>query len=124
MVRTEFFTAPIGTSSLAEIQADTTDSAGVGRAKVQSTSTTTVNAVRIRGFWRENPDSQNVVSKLLKNLKEKPGSFTFTVPGPDGKPLLLKDEQILKVTLTSADKGEVAFPFEITLPLAREVRFK
>jgi type IV pilus assembly protein PilM len=124
VVRSEFFSVPYGTSALAELRAEPSESSAGERGKPQAAASTAANAVRVRGFWRENPDSEKVVSKLLKNLREKPGSFTFTVPGPDGKPLLLKDEQILKVTLASTGTGDLAFPFDIVLPLAREVRVK
>lgn len=122
VVKAEYFSVPFGTSALAEIRQENTDSPAGG--KNQTTAAVTANAVKISGFWRENPDNQNVVSKLLKTLKEKPGSFTFQVPGPDGKPIPLKDEQILKVKLASTEGGDLAFPFEIILPLAREVRIK
>ena len=75
-------------------------------------------------YKRQNPDSQNVVSKLLKRLRDKPGSFSFSAVGPNHKPVQLKDEQILKVSLPAAEGTELAFPFSITLPLAREVRIK
>jgi type IV pilus assembly protein PilM len=85
--------------------------------------TATANAIRIKGLWRENPRAHNVVSDLLKRLREKPGSFTFTVKGPDGKPVELRDEQVLSVT-SVAEGAELALPFEITLPLAREIPIK
>lgn len=124
-VRSEFYTIPYGQSSLNETKAAVTDdSEGPKRGKPAAVAGDAVNAVRVHGFWRENPDNQNIVSKLLKKLKEKPGVFTFTVTDKDGKPVVLKDEQILKVTLAKTDGGDFAFPFEITLPLARPVRVK
>lgn len=123
VVKAEFFSTPFGNSSLAEVRSESSDQSN-GRGKSQPTTVTTANAVRITGLWRENPDSERVVSNLLKKLKEKPGSFTFTVTGPDGKPVVLKDEQILKVKLPAKDGGDLASSFDITLPLAREVRVK
>jgi hypothetical protein len=122
VVRAEFFSVPFGTSALAEVRSESSDQPSKGKG--EPTATVTANAVKISGFWRENADSEKIVSNLLKKLREKPGAFTFTVPGPDGKPLVLKDEQILKVTLASKDGGDLAYPFNITLPLAREVRVK
>ena len=44
---------------------------------------------------------------------------------PDAKyQQLMKDEQILKVTLAPTGTVDLAFPFDIVLPLAREVRVK
>jgi len=125
VVKSDFFTSPYGSSGMNEFRSDAAEGPTRG-AKSPSPVATTLfaNAVRIRGFWRENPDSQNVVSKLLKRLRDKPGSFSFTAKGPDGKPVQLKDEQVLKITIASSEGGELAFPFEIALPLAREVRIK
>jgi hypothetical protein len=78
------------------------------------------NAVRIKGFWRENPRSQNVVSELLKKLREKSSSFQFVVKDPKGAEIILSDEQILDITVTGKP-GELGLPFEITLPLARQI---
>lgn len=126
VVKPDFGTANYGTSSLVVLQDDVpaaTGRGGRGAATAPVPSSGTINAVRIKGFWRENPKSQNVVSELLKSIRENPGLFTFTVKGADGKPVELKDEQILKVTVTG-EGGELALPFEITLPLAREVAVK
>ncbi|HSR37038.1 MAG TPA: hypothetical protein VLL73_07620, partial [Desulfurivibrionaceae bacterium] len=83
----------------------------------------TVNAVRIKGFWRENTLSQNVVSVLLKKLRENSSTFRFKFKGPNGADINLGDEQILDITVTGKP-GELGLPFEITLPLAREVAIK
>lgn len=129
VVKSDFFTSPYGSSGLGLPEGRSSEVPDVPpargqKAQSQPSGVVVANAVRIRGFWRENPDSQNVVSKLLKRMREKPGSFSFTAKGPDGKPVPLKDEQILKIKIASSEGGELAFPFEITLPLAREVRIK
>ncbi len=122
-VRAEFFTTPYGQSSLNEVRAAAVDDDS-RRGKPAAAPAEAANAVRVKGLWRANSDNQNVVSKLLKKLKEKPGAFAFTVTGKDGKPVALKDEQILKVTIANDKDGDLAWPFEITLPLARPVRVK
>ncbi|MEP2774624.1 MAG: Amuc_1101 family PilM-like pilus complex protein [Luteolibacter sp.] len=81
------------------------------------------NAVLIRGFWRENPRSQNVVSDLLKRLRENSTAFVFTVKDRSGKEIVLSDEQIL-VPSAVGEEGDLAFPFELTLPLARPLQVK
>lgn len=88
------------------------------------------NAIRITGFWRENPKSQNIVSELLKKLSEQSASFKFTIPDPKDptQSINLVDGQnlskIMTITSVSAQSGDLAQPFEITLPLAREVIIK
>jgi type IV pilus assembly protein PilM len=103
VIKPDFAAAKYGASSLADLS--------------------TANAVRIKGFWRENPRSQNVVSVLLKNLRDKSTSFRFKTKPANGPEVVLSDEQILDITVTGKP-GELGFPFEITLPLAREVAIK
>jgi len=124
VVKADFFAGTYGSSGFTEAQRSEQPDTVKGKNQAPPPSVGVANAVRIRGFWRENPDSQNVVSKLLKRLRDKPGSFSFTVIGADHKPTQLKDEQILKIKMASTEGGDLAFPFEITLPLAREVRIK
>ena len=90
-----------------------------------------VNAVRIRGYWRENLRSQNLVSDLLKQLREKSTSFDFTVETGKGKRAevidLTADQyigRILTVAAVPETPEDLAQPFEIILPLARGVEFK
>jgi type IV pilus assembly protein PilM len=126
VVKADFAASAYGAGGLVELRMDSDVGAPEVKDQPAVATVATANAVRVRGFWRENPDSQNVVSKLLKRLRDKPGCFSFTANGPDGKPVQLKDEQILKISLrmASGEGGNLAFPFEITLPLAREVSIK
>ncbi|MBC7979049.1 MAG: type IV pilus assembly protein PilM [Armatimonadetes bacterium] len=84
---------------------------------------TEANAVRIKGFWRENPRSQNIVSDLLKQLRENSKSFSFTAKDQKGKDVMLGDEQILRISVAGGE-GDLGFQFELTLPLARQVAVK
>ena len=80
------------------------------------------NAILIKGFWRENAQTQNIVSDRLKRLRENSSSFQFSAKDATGREIPLSDEQIILKLASSADnKGELAFPFEITLPLAHPV---
>ncbi|QTN31817.1 type IV pilus assembly protein PilM [Akkermansiaceae bacterium] len=80
------------------------------------------NAILVKGFWRENDRSQNVVSDLLKKLRENSTTFAFSVKNPQGKMTPLSDEQILKSISSGANsEGDLAFPFELILPLSRQV---
>ena len=122
MIKTDFFSSAYGQPSLLTITPETPS--GKGKSAPVA-SVTSANAIRLRGFWRENPSGQNVVSEVLKKIRDNPRAFTFTLPDKDGKPVNLKDEQILKVTAFAAGGGgELGFPFELTLPLAREVAVK
>jgi type IV pilus assembly protein PilM len=125
VVKADFATAKYGASSLVEIRNDAAPPPQPrGRqAPPAEPSVAAVNAVRIKGFWRENPLSQNVVSVLLKKLRENSSSFRFSAIGADGKEINLSDEQILDITITGKP-GELGLPFEITLPLARPVAIK
>jgi type IV pilus assembly protein PilM len=124
VVRGDFATAAYGSSGLADIKIEApATKKGAKKQAVNPDAVVTANAVRLRGFWRENPKSQNLISDLLKRLRDQPGSFSFTAKNAAGKEEPLRDEQILKVTV-AGQGGELAFPFEITLPLAREVVVK
>jgi len=82
----------------------------------------TANAILIKGFWRENPLSQNIVSERLKRLREKSTSFRFDAKAPNGKDEPLSDDKIiLKLSNSGDEEGDLAFPFEIVLPLVRPV---
>jgi type IV pilus assembly protein PilM len=121
VVKPDFANAKFGVSSLADIRVEAPQPQR-GKA-APPPAAATANALRIKGFWRENPRSQNVVSVLLNKLREKPGSFRFTVKDSNGADVVLSDEQILDITVTGKP-GELGLPFEITLPLAREVAIK
>lgn len=64
-----------------------------------------------------------MVSDLLKNLREKSSHFRFTVKDERGGETPLGDDKILTITAVGKS-GELGLPFEITLPLAREVAIK
>jgi type IV pilus assembly protein PilM len=128
VIKADFATTKYGTSSLLELRSDAPPPPqgkpkGGPKAAPAEPAAAAVNAVRIKGFWRENPLSQNVVSVLLKKLRENSSSFRFKLKGPNGADINLSDEQILDITVTGKP-GELGLPFEITLPLARPVAIK
>ena len=124
VVKPEFATIQYGTSALAEIRPEAALPNKKPAAKVAlAPAVVAANAVRIKGFWRENPKSQNVVSERLKNLRDKSTSFRFTYKDEKGAEVVLSDEKILDITVTGKT-GELGLPFEITLPLVREVAIK
>lgn len=94
-----------------------------GRNQISEEPVAAANAILVKGFWRENSRSQNIVSDLLRRLRDDPKSFSFSVPSGKGETTELSDDQILKVSLTG-EEGDLGFPFELTLPLARPVAVK
>jgi type IV pilus assembly protein PilM len=125
VVKGDFPTAKYGSSSLIEIrnEAPAQPQPRGPKAAPAEPGAPGVNAVRIKGFWRENPLSQNAVSVLLKKLRDNSTSFRFKLKGDNGAEVNLSDEQILDITVTGKP-GELGLPFEITLPLTRTVAIK
>jgi type IV pilus assembly protein PilM len=123
IVKPEFYNTQYGATSLADIQIAAPVQQKPKPGAQPAPTSVTANAVRIKGFWRENPKSQNVVSELLKNLREKSTHFQFKTKDAKGADVVLSDEQILSITV-EGKPGDLGMPFEITLPLAREVKIK
>ena len=128
VVKQEFFNTAYGASSVNDVKPATEAAPQAkrparGAAAAAPAAAATVNAVRIKGYWLANPKSQNLVSDLLKNLREKSTSFRFTVKDAKGAETALSDEQILAITV-EGEPGDLGLPFQVTLPLAREIAIK
>jgi type IV pilus assembly protein PilM len=119
IVRADFQSTAYGTSSLLEVRAPAAPTGRPSRP-VEAPAEPAAKFVRLRGYWRTNPRQHNVVTDLLTRLRESTQFVSFTVPGPDGKPMELSDQQILRITI-AAEAGELAQPFDLVLPLARPV---
>ncbi len=131
VIKPDFYSTPYGTSSIMAVKVDQPQPQGRGNQRNQpAPAEVTANAIRIKGFWRENPKSQTLVSELLKQLREKSTAFRFTIQdpkNPKNKVDLISDQnlgKIMTITSVSAKSGDLGQPFEITLPLAREVVIK
>ena len=123
VVKAEYLNAAYGTSSLVDIKTEEPEVRGKKTGKSGNPTgakSATANAVRIKGYWRDTLKGQNVVSELLKNLRDRSTSFQFTVKDAKGADVILSDDRILDITVTGKP-GELGLPFEITLPLGREV---
>lgn len=122
VIKSDFATLGYGNSAMIDVPAPKADpKAGKGKSTA-APSGTTANAVRIKGFWRPEAVSPNVVSDLFKALSEKPVNFRFTVKDAKGKDIKLNDSTLLNITVpNSGDAGTLGMPFEMTLPLAREI---
>ncbi|QJE97146.1 Amuc_1101 family PilM-like pilus complex protein [Luteolibacter luteus] len=134
IVKGEFYSTNYGTSALESVKVDVPVARGQKAADVPVV-TPTANAVRIRGFWRDNPRAGNLVYDLLKKLRAEPQHFKFeamTVPQKDAKGKVqgkaelveLKDEQIVKQLESAPAAEDFAAPFELIIPLSREVPIK
>ena len=135
IVKGEFAAANYGVSVLENVKVDVPVGRGQKPAPGAPEQIPTANAVRIKGFWRDNPRAGNLVYDLLKRLRERPQHFKFeamTVPpkdakgNPKGKAELvtLKDEDIVLDLQTAPAESDFAAPFELIIPLSREVPIK
>ena len=123
IIKADFTATAYGTSSLVEIKTDE-EAPAVGRKTAAPASKVpTANAVRIKGYWRDTEKKEGVVSELLKNLRERSTVFNFKVKDAKGAEVALSDDRILSVTV-AGNEGDLGLPFEITLPLAKEVVIK
>ncbi len=123
VIKPEFAASTYGTSPLNDIKVDAPAPESKKPSQASVLAVPTANAVHIKGFWRETPKSQNVVSELLKNLRDKSSTFSFTAKDSTGAQIQLSDNQILDIAVTGKS-GELGFPFEITLPLSHPIAIK
>lgn len=119
VVKADFAKAVYGTSSMVDLKSDEP----VLSKKPVVLKAATANAIRIKGFWRENPKGHNIVSELLKNLRDHSTHFRFKSKDSKGLEVSFSDDQILAVTV-AGKPGELGLPFQITLPLTHEVTVK
>ena len=120
LIKADFDKTVYGASSLAEMKVEEDESSTPGR-KTAASKALSVNAIRIKGFWRQTPKGGNVVSDLLKNLREHSTYFSFKVKDAKGVEVPLRDDQVLGAMTSAGKVGELGMSFEITLPLAKEV---
>ena len=120
-VKADFASAQANSSSIADPPAAPPGPGKPGAGK-QAPVLPVANAILIRGFWRDNPLSQNVVSTCLERLRANSVTFNFNAKDEKGKPVELKSEQIIKsISAGASTEGDLSFPFELILPLARPV---
>ena len=130
IVKNEFFSTNYGTSGLQNITPEVQLKNGkpVKPRPGEPEPVVAADAIRIRGFWRENTRGSNIVYDLLKRLRANPQHFDFeALSTPEkGKPemVTLKDEQIVKQLESAPAEESFASPFELILPLSREVSTK
>jgi type IV pilus assembly protein PilM len=123
VVKPDLLTVPYGATGLVDIKVEQANTGRGGRGAQAEPAEVTANAIRIRGFWRDNPLGQNVVTVLLDRLRENPDNFSFSVQPERGEPVILRDEQLIN-RLDVRAEGDLAYQFEITLPLSRPVAIR
>ncbi len=132
-VKPEFYTGGYGVTGLENIKVDAPkDSRGrpVPPKPGEPEPVPTANAIRIKGFWRGegNPRGSNLIYDLIKRLRENPQHLRFTAleTPAKGNPteVELKDDQLVKQLESAPAESDFAAPFEVIIPLSREVPIK
>lgn len=77
----------------------------------------TINAVIVKGYWRDNPAGQQVVYKVIDKIKAATSSSFFFKVGD----VNLDDSQILEVQSTLPE-SEFKAPFTMVLPLKQPIQ--
>jgi hypothetical protein len=115
IVKGDFMRIAYGSSALETLK-------GGGNQEVKAVA----NAVRVKGFWRDNPRKSNVVYDLLNKLRENAqgGSHYRFDAMKDDKKVPLDDKQLVPQLDAAPQPEQFAAPFEIILPLSSEVPFK
>lgn len=121
------FDAALGTSQMATVKSDAPKPALMPRPRpgqpvvAPQPAHAAINAIRIRGLWRENPLKQEIVNKLLKSLQQSGNPyFRFKTKDAKGQEVELKYEQMVRLNQAATDAEEdFAWPFEIVIPLAQ-----
>ncbi len=107
LVVDNFDTLSYGETSLKTFAKSTTR----GKAKEHQ-----INAIKVTGYWRDNPKGQNIVYTILEDMKKlEASSFIFEM---DGK--ALDDNQILAIQSTMKSE-EYKAPFTVILPLKETI---
>ena len=124
VIKREFTSTAYGVSSLNDV---TTKIPGRSKRDPVTEIPADITAIRLRGFWLDNPDNQNVVHKLVANIQENidggQSHFTFTV-GEGKEARQLEKSEIAPILEADPVEGEFAAPFELVLPLAKPLPYR
>jgi len=125
IVRDNFAAGGYGTTSLVNIPVAQSETQRGGQSLQTKSHVPTVNAVRVTGFWRENPRGQNVVNDVVRALRERSAMFRFTETDERGNEKPLDEQEILtEIQSVAQGDGDLAYRFRIVLPLAREIAIR
>lgn len=132
IIKNEFYNSNYGISNLESLKVDAPQNTRSNNRNAEPEAVPTANAIRIKGFWRPgegNPRGSNVIYDLLKKLRENPQHLKFTATAPAGQggraeEKTLEDSQLVKQVESAPAEEDFAAPFEVIIPLAREVPIK
>lgn len=121
------FAGTYGTSQLAAVKVAAPANAVVPRPRpgqpiaAAAPAAAPINAIRIRGLWRENPIKQDIVKKMVDALIASANPyFSFSAKDAKGQVVPLQYEQIVRMNQAASDaEEEYAWPFEIVIPLSQ-----
>jgi type IV pilus assembly protein PilM len=133
-VKGEFYSINYGMSGLEgiKVEAPKTGAKPKKDAPAAPEIIPTANAIRITGFWRNNPRGSNIIYDILKKLRADPQHLKFEAlpytpasgktPAKFGtEPVPLEDQHIVKQLESAPAAEEFAAPFVVVIPLSREV---
>jgi hypothetical protein len=134
-VKGEFFTLGYGVSGMENIKVEQKVDAKnkpIPLKPGEPEPMARANAIRLKGFWRggeDNPKGSNLVYDLIKKLRENPQHLKFTGVKINEKTkqpesVELEDAQLVKQLQSDPAESDFAAPFEIVIPLSREVPIK
>ncbi len=84
-------------------------------------NTLEINAVRIRGLWRQNPSKANAVYELIENMRKDEGSH-FSFVNEETQKGLGNDDILKSLASPKSGSSQLAWPFELVLPLKKNVK--
>lgn len=121
------FDAAYGTSQMASVKVDAPPAVNVGRPRpgqpmvAPAPAVAPINAIRVKGLWRENPIKQDIVKKMVDALIASANPyFSFTTKDAKGQVVPLQYEQIVRMNQAASEaEEEYAWPFEIVIPLSQ-----
>ena len=112
VISEDFKTADYGSTSMAQTSAKSKEpKKGLrrGRSKPEAQAVAVVNALKIKGFWR-GEDGHKEVTQLINSLRSNSEFFD-----------VLPSEKIIISLPTQLEKGAYSAPFELVLPLRKEI---
>jgi type IV pilus assembly protein PilM len=134
-VKAEFYTLGYGVSGLENIKIEQkldSKNKPIPPKPGEPEPVAKANAIRLKGFWRggeDNPAKSTLIYSLIKKLRENPQHLRFTVERINEKTkkletVELEDAQLVKQLQSDPAESDFAAPFEIIIPLSREVPIK
>jgi len=120
IIKENFPTLGYGETALQKVRARASGTPqGPGKRKEAAPRPPAINAVKVAGFWRENPRGPRVVNAIVDKIRQdRGGVFDLTIgDGEAARPL--KDTEVFRSFQQAIDdENLLAAPFTMVLPLA------